>query len=474
MNISNLSLVPSQGEEQPCVLPVQNKIIFTQYKSSDPLSKRYYLEAGEIQKQAAAQMYKGTAERVTMPFADFPNALSKARENQAFGYGLHPLNYPDKVNIVVAGKEQPEKHSIARTQKFYAYTEGPGVEMFDHDPNKYGPVMSSVQLIQALIEIHPAIAQAARVVRGSVSAGVHKTGEIPRADKGFHIYVPVKNAADIPRYGKVIFDRLGHTADDSNKQQALGYTMQLYTKALGIVAPPNTANAKYPPVKDPRFTTVATSTTDAMVNIMTGDHARAGAFNRFVVTVAEKTEAKKYEGFTWNPGHDLIDLLSWVRGHEGGVIKFTDEAWSYFKEIDTEKFEAIKAADPKMGGRLSEQAIKEAGRIALSNRQMSITKAYLETAFNNRLSLYERARHKFAAEYAMSDKHDTVIAKEQILRALRRREKVYKSQFSVFSRKYDALSVNDQISVVKALLMDGAMSSTKGSVFISLVFRRKT
>jgi len=60
----------------------------------------------------------------------------------------------------------------------------------------------------------------------------------------------------------------------------------------------------------------------------------------------------------------------------------------------------------------------------------------------------------------MSDKHDTVIAKEQILRALRRKEKIYKSQFSVYSRKYDALSVHDQLSVVKSLLMDGAMSST--------------
>jgi hypothetical protein len=197
MNISNLS----QGTEyvEPCVVPVHDKFTFTIYTSTTSLSKRYWLEAGIIQKQASAQMYKGTAVRVTMPFAEFPNALSKATEKQAFGYGLHQLNYPDQVSIVVAGKEQSDKNSIARTQKFYKYTEGPGVGMFDHDPNKYGPVMSSVQLIQALIEIHPAIAQAARVVRGSVSAGIHKTGEIPRTDKGFHIYIPVKNAADIPR-----------------------------------------------------------------------------------------------------------------------------------------------------------------------------------------------------------------------------------------------------------------------------------
>jgi hypothetical protein len=212
MSTSNLNLVPNQGLEcvKPCVVPVQDKFTFTIYTSTEPLSKIYRTEKGLIQKQAAAQMYKGTAERVTMSFAEFPTALSKATEKQAFGYGVHSSKYPDKVNIVVAGKEQSDKNSIARTQKFYAYTEGPvaGAGMFDHDPNKYGPVMSSVQLVQALIDIHPEIAKAARIVRGSVSAGVHKTDEQPRTDKGFHVYISVKNAADIPRYGKVIFDRL--------------------------------------------------------------------------------------------------------------------------------------------------------------------------------------------------------------------------------------------------------------------------
>jgi len=185
-----------------------NKVIFTIYKSPEPLSKRYWIDNGGIQKQAAAQMTKGTAERVSMPFANFTQALAKATDKQAFGYGQHSFDYPDKVSIVVSGKEQPEKNIISRTQKFYAYPEGPGLAMVDHDPNEYVPVMSDEQLIKALIDIHPDIGQAARIVRGSVSAGVHKVGEQPRTDKGFHIYFPVANAADIPRYGKLLFDRL--------------------------------------------------------------------------------------------------------------------------------------------------------------------------------------------------------------------------------------------------------------------------
>ena len=153
-------------------------------------------------------MYTGTSDRVTMPFVDLHKALTEATDKHAFGYGLHPLNYPNKVKIAVSGKEQPDKNIISRTKKFYKYLEQPGVVMIDHDPNEYGQTMTADALLAALITIHPDIAQAARVVRGSVSAGVHKTGEAPRTDKGFHIYIPVKNAADISRYGKTLLDRL--------------------------------------------------------------------------------------------------------------------------------------------------------------------------------------------------------------------------------------------------------------------------
>ena len=184
-----------------------NQVTFTKYSSNSPVSKLYWVENEVVHKQAAAQMHTGTAERVTMPFVEFPDALSRATEKQAFGYGLHSLNHPDKVKIAVSGKEHPEKHIIARTKDYFQYL-GSGVVMIDHDPNEFGQTMTADELMAVLIAIHPDIAQAASVVRGSVSSGVHRMGESLRTDKGFHIYIPVKNAADIPRYGKVLFDRL--------------------------------------------------------------------------------------------------------------------------------------------------------------------------------------------------------------------------------------------------------------------------
>lgn len=184
------------------------KVTFTRYTSSAPLSKRFWLDGELIRKQTSTTMTVGTAERITMPFAEFPQALSDATEKEAFGYGIHSFDYPDTVKIVVSGKEEPARNIISRSQKFYKYHNSPGVLMLDHDPSEYGQSISPDKLVAALADIHLEIEQAARIVRGSVSAGVHKTGEPSGTDKGFHIYIPVTNASDIPRYGAVLFDRL--------------------------------------------------------------------------------------------------------------------------------------------------------------------------------------------------------------------------------------------------------------------------
>ncbi|HEY8097748.1 MAG TPA: primase-helicase family protein, partial [Methylobacter sp.] len=184
-----------------------NQITFTQYKSPDSLSKRYWLEDGLIQKQAAAQMTKGTANRVTIPFADFGQVLAKQTDKQAFGYGVHALSYPDKVTISTKAKASPDKNIISRSLEYFQYN-GAGVVMIDHDPSEYGQTFTPDELLAVLTAIHPEIAQAARIVRGSVSAGIHIEGEVPRTDKGFHLYMPVVDATLLNQYGALLTDRL--------------------------------------------------------------------------------------------------------------------------------------------------------------------------------------------------------------------------------------------------------------------------
>lgn len=183
-------------------------VVFTKFTSKESLSKRYWFEGNAIHKKAAAQMTHGEAERVTMPFPKFAEALSCANDKQSFGYGTSSFNFADKVKIVTKSKEQPDKNIISRTQDYFKYPEGAGILMLDHDPSDYGKTFTPDELMAVLTAIDPTIALAARIIRGSVSAGVHLVGEQPKAGKGFHVYVAVANAADVPRYGKLLFDRL--------------------------------------------------------------------------------------------------------------------------------------------------------------------------------------------------------------------------------------------------------------------------
>lgn len=188
--------------------PPSNVVTFTKYTSPDTLSKIYRLEGGQIQKEAGAQMWRGSAERMCIPFSEFGRVLSSCSSNQAFGYGSHSNRYPDVVGIVTNGKEKLADNILARTKDHYFYQHDTGVLMLDHDPNRYGETYSLETLLSLLVEIHPDIKKAARLQRGSVSAGVTKAGDSPKLNQGFHIYVPVANAADIPRYGKLLFEQL--------------------------------------------------------------------------------------------------------------------------------------------------------------------------------------------------------------------------------------------------------------------------
>lgn len=183
-------------------------VYFTIYTSTGPLSKTYTLVNKRIEKTPSAQMYKGSAERCSMPFKGFGEALSEATSEQAFGYGLHNKKYGNEVDIVCDKDKQPENNIFSRTKRFFKYRKLPGILMLDYDPSEYGPILTAEELIKILITIDPNIAKAARIIRGSLSAGVHLKGRKPRKDKGFHIYIPVNDASDIPRYGKLLFDRL--------------------------------------------------------------------------------------------------------------------------------------------------------------------------------------------------------------------------------------------------------------------------
>jgi putative DNA primase/helicase len=180
------------------------------FTSGTMLSKTFALDDDEkIVKTAAADMYEGIASHLLLPFKELPELLKVIDPCQAIGVGVFDDKYGDSVKISTVKRlnASPKDDAIARTKENFKYPVGVGLGMFDHDPSEFGQ-MSPEELLGAMAKIDPQIANAARVVRGSVSAGVHRVGEEPQSGKGFHIYFAVKEASDFPRYTNTMHERL--------------------------------------------------------------------------------------------------------------------------------------------------------------------------------------------------------------------------------------------------------------------------
>ena len=183
-------------------------LLLTKYKSDNVLSKEFILENGEIVKKAAANMANGSAEQLSMDMKGFAELFSMLKSNEAWGFGIHDAErYGDCVAIKTKLQAQSDQSNLARTKEYFKYANAPGMMMLDSDPSREHSI-DPVRLMSYLMTIWPQLKKVGYVTRGSVSAGVHKTGQKPSGSKGFHLYIGVERADDIPRIGAVLFNRL--------------------------------------------------------------------------------------------------------------------------------------------------------------------------------------------------------------------------------------------------------------------------
>lgn len=272
---------------------------------------------------------------------------------------------------------------------------------------------------------------------------------------------------------------LRETKNNSQKQAALGYLMQAYSKALGTLDPGHAVTQSYTPVKRPRVSIIATSTGSAMFDTMTREHAESGAYNRWVIFPGdEELPQKRYTGLVYEPEQSLIDYITWLKsqskGNQDTTVKFSPEGMESYIKLDQELAEPVKRKDPMLGGRLGEQAIKLAAVIALSDKRFEIQPSDLETAFNIRLGIYHRAYSLADREGNLGGQHKTGAALEAITKLFQRRESIYKSQLAAYSRSFKSLSVGDQEVVMKALINREIAKPCDGrnSLLISQVYNQ--
>lgn len=191
-------------------------LAFTRFTSTaGPLTKTFTPQPdGTVKKEAAAQLWKGRAERVEVHnVEELRDVLEGLTDHQALGWGV-PTGGRREVTIApgksVAGGAAPPG-AVARTKQEFEWPDGPGGLILDHDTGRDGgPAMPSEKLIERLITAVPELAQAPMLVGRSASASVvwGRDGKPVGDANKTRIYIPVSSAKSIPALGALLFKRL--------------------------------------------------------------------------------------------------------------------------------------------------------------------------------------------------------------------------------------------------------------------------
>ena len=189
-------------------------LCFTRLRNSKgSLTKTYSLDAdGALRKTTNAALYSGTAEVIEVAGLDeFMAVRAELQPNEALMYGLS-----GRKSVAVVTREQLDANpalrgtAIARERESVHYGHGPGVLMLDHDDEHCATGYDRDALRAAILDAVPELASAPMAWATSASSFIRNadTGETVQGLRGQRLYVLVADATDIPRVGKIIYERL--------------------------------------------------------------------------------------------------------------------------------------------------------------------------------------------------------------------------------------------------------------------------
>ncbi|MBX9629566.1 MAG: ATP-binding protein [Burkholderiales bacterium] len=151
---------------------------------------------------------EGTVQRVEIASLERLQAVLDALEpTQAVAYGIAEQA---RARVVTKVALRSSPGAVARDRKHFAFPAGPGILMIDHDPQPGSTPVTPEELRAALIQACPPLAAARMLWRPSASSYLvdELTGEEVHGLRGQRLYVIVANAADIPRAGAALYERL--------------------------------------------------------------------------------------------------------------------------------------------------------------------------------------------------------------------------------------------------------------------------
>ena len=241
--------------------------ITTLAKTDGPLTKRISLVPdGSLRSDGSAcVMSRGRAGRAQFDsLQTFAACIGSLNSNEAIALGALRDGLPDQVQIVTKDKLPPANgaaHSniIARTGNHISYRPGDrALALLDHDTKGMpSAVRNRIDALggfwPALVSALPEIATAGRVVRRSTSAGICRTdtGEPLAGSNGQHIFVLVKDGADVERFLRTLHERCwlhnfgwmmvgagGQLLDRSIVDRMVGAPERLVFEATPVLDPP--------------------------------------------------------------------------------------------------------------------------------------------------------------------------------------------------------------------------------------------
>jgi hypothetical protein len=184
-------------------------------KSNGPLTKRISLAADGtvISDGSCCLMGSGEARRVEISrMCDMATLFEQLRVNEAIALGAMRPGLQAPVQVVTKRQLNGQANTIARTAADIGYRKGqPALALLDFDskgmPNE---VVAELRrhggYWQALLAVLSELKGVARLTRRSTSAGLSRadTGAPLPGSDGIHIYLAVKDGADIERFLKTL------------------------------------------------------------------------------------------------------------------------------------------------------------------------------------------------------------------------------------------------------------------------------
>lgn len=174
------------------------------------LSKGFTLGAGgDLLKSPGGNLVQGKVEtRDPASLADLAAILQSLTPAQALVYGV-PINAAARVMTRKAFAEAGKPAgATTRTNDAFQWPQGPGVMMLDYDPDAGCDPLDRGALVQAIRAAAPGLAGAGLLWWPSASSCIWQADTELRGIKGQRLYLILQDAADIPRAGKALVDRL--------------------------------------------------------------------------------------------------------------------------------------------------------------------------------------------------------------------------------------------------------------------------